>query len=130
MRVLANVRPDAYRMNIMLHEFAHAVYDRHINPRLSYFLRTYAHMCTTEAVALMMGSLSEEPGWLLKVAAALQEVLDAEKLAAQRGADRLVFTRWALMPPAARSPQGPALAAFFSAQLKVRREQTEKCGVG
>ncbi|MFL6058220.1 MAG: M2 family metallopeptidase, partial [Rubrobacteraceae bacterium] len=56
-RVLANVRPDAYWMDTMLHEFGHAVYDRHLNPRLPYFLRTVAHTCTTEAIALMMGSL-------------------------------------------------------------------------
>ena len=30
-RVLANVRPDAYWMDAMLHEFGHAVYDRHIS---------------------------------------------------------------------------------------------------
>ena len=48
----------------MLHEFGHAVYDRYINPRLPYFLRTVSHTCTTEAIALMMGSLSEESGWL------------------------------------------------------------------
>src|SRR3712207_8428968 len=48
--------------------FRSAVYDRYVNPKLPYFLRTYAHTCTTEAIALMMGSLSEEPGWLRKVA--------------------------------------------------------------
>jgi peptidyl-dipeptidase A len=62
-RVLANVRPDAYWMDTMLHEFGHAVYDRYINPKLPYFLRTVAHTCTTEAIALMMGALAEEPGW-------------------------------------------------------------------
>jgi peptidyl-dipeptidase A len=98
-RVLANVRPDAYWMNTMLHEFGHAVYDRHINPRLPYFLRTVAHMCTTEAIALMMGSLSEEPGWLEKIAGVPGEELrgDLDALSDRRRADRLVFTRWALV---------------------------------
>jgi len=98
-RVLANIRPDAYWMNTMLHEFGHAVYDRQINPKLPYFLRTVAQTCTTEAIALMMGSLSEEPGWLLKVAGVSEEELggDAERLAARRRADGLVFTRWALV---------------------------------
>jgi hypothetical protein len=66
LRVLANVRPDAYWMNTMLHEFGHAVYDRHVNPRLPYFVRTVAHTCTTEAIALTMGSLAEDPGCLLE----------------------------------------------------------------
>jgi peptidyl-dipeptidase A len=98
-RVLANVRPDAYWMNTMLHEFGHAVYDRHINPKLPYFLRTVAHTCTTEAIALMMGSLAEEPGWLGKIAGVAEDELDGDagRLAARRRADRLVFTRWALV---------------------------------
>jgi peptidyl-dipeptidase A len=98
-RVLANVRPDAYWMNTMLHEFGHAVYDRHINPRLPYFLRTIAHTCTTEAIALMMGSLAEEPGWLRKVAGVSERELDGDvgRLAARRRADGLIFTRWALV---------------------------------
>jgi peptidyl-dipeptidase A len=96
-RVLANVRPDAYWMDTMLHEFGHAVYDRHINPKLPYFLRTVAHTCTTEAIALMMGSLAEEPGWLKKVAGVSDNELDGQRLGARRRADGLVFTRWALV---------------------------------
>jgi peptidyl-dipeptidase A len=98
-RVLANVRPDAYWMDTMLHEFGHAVYDRYLNPKLPYFLRTVAHTCTTEAIALMMGSLAEEPGWLQKVAGVSEYELDgdAERLAARRRAAGLVFTRWALV---------------------------------
>jgi peptidyl-dipeptidase A len=74
-RVLANVRPDAYWMDAMLHEFGHAVYDRHVNPRLPYLLRTYAHANTTEAIALMMGALVDDPGWLRSVAGANREKL-------------------------------------------------------
>jgi peptidyl-dipeptidase A len=98
-RVLANVRSDAYWMDTMLHEFGHAVYDRYINPKLPYFLRTVAHTCTTEAIALMMGSLSGEPGWLQKIAGVPGEELrgDLDALAFRRRADRLVFTRWALV---------------------------------
>jgi peptidyl-dipeptidase A len=96
-RVLANVRSDAYWMNTMLHEFGHAVYDRYINPKLPYFLRTVAHTCTTEAIALMMGSLAEEPGWLERFAGVPESELDTGSLAARRRADGLVFTRWALV---------------------------------
>jgi peptidyl-dipeptidase A len=98
-RVLANIRSDAYWMDTMLHEFGHAVYDRYINPRLPYFLRTIAHTCTTEAIALMMSSLSGDPGWLETVAGVPEEEVrgDLDALAARRRADRLVFTRWALV---------------------------------
>jgi peptidyl-dipeptidase A len=98
-RVLANVRPDSYWMETMLHEFGHAVYDKHINPELPYFLRTVAHTSTTEAIALMMGSLAEDPTWISAVAgvpeAELEEV--REQLLWQDRTDRLVFTRWALV---------------------------------
>ncbi len=101
-RVLANLRagkPDAYWMNTMLHEFGHAVYDRHINPKLPYLLRGVSHIATTEAIALMMGALAEEPGWLRSVAGVPEEELAGgrERLAGRRREDLLVFTRWALV---------------------------------
>ena len=98
-RVLANVRPDAYWADTMLHEFGHAVYDRHINPGLPYLLRSIAHINTTEAIALMMGALSSDPGWLSSVADAPAEDLERDRdgLAGRRRADSLVFTRWALV---------------------------------
>ncbi len=98
-RVLANVRPDSYWMDTMLHEFGHAVYDKYINPKLPYFLRTVSHTCTTEAIALMMGSLAEEPGWLSAIAGIPKADLEdiRERLLWGERADRLVFTRWALV---------------------------------
>jgi peptidyl-dipeptidase A len=93
------VRPDSYWMDTMLHEFGHAVYDRYINPKLPYFLRTVAHTCITEAIALMMGSLAEDPAWLSAIAGVPEAELDEvrEHLLWRDRADRLVFTRWALV---------------------------------
>jgi peptidyl-dipeptidase A len=96
-RVLANVRPDAYWMDTMLHEFGHAVYDKNIDPSLPYLLRTVAHISTTEAIALMMGGLSNDPAWISRFAGAARGDLDEEKLAERRRADGLVFVRWALV---------------------------------
>jgi peptidyl-dipeptidase A len=98
-RVLVNVRPDSYWMDTMLHEFGHAVYDKHINPTLPYFLRTVAHTCTTEAIALMMGSLVDDPAWLSAVVGVSEPELDEvrEHLVWGERADRLVFIRWALV---------------------------------
>ena len=79
-RVLANLRSDAYWTNTMLHEFGHAVYDKNINPKLPYLLRSIAHINTTEAIALMMGALSEDPGWLSHVAGVPDEELERDKL--------------------------------------------------
>ena len=98
-RVLANVQPDSYWADTMLHEFGHAVYDKYINPALPYLLRTIAHINTTEAIALMMGGLVDDPGWLSSVAGVSEEELagESERLSWMGGADRLVFTRWALV---------------------------------
>ncbi len=99
-RVLANLRPgspDAYWADTMLHEFGHAVYDRHVNPKLPYLLRSEAHISTTEAIALMMGDLASDPGWLSSVAGVPEEKLDRKRLAARRRASGLVFVRWALV---------------------------------
>ena len=99
-RVLANLRPgnpDSYWADTMLHEFGHAVYDRHLNPKLPYLLRSEAHISTTEAIALMMGGLATDPGWLSSVAGVPEEKLDHERLAARRRASGLVFVRWALV---------------------------------
>jgi peptidyl-dipeptidase A len=98
-RVLANVRPDAYWMDTMLHEFGHAVYDKHVNPTLPYLLRGYAHINTTEAIALMMGALAEDPGWISAVAGVPEETLskERERLLQKAAAGRLVFVRWALV---------------------------------
>ena len=98
-RVLANVRPNAYWVNTMLHEFGHAVYDKYVDPGLPYLLRTVAHTSSTEAIALMMGSLADDPGWISSVANVPGEELapDLEKLAERRRAEGLVFTRWALV---------------------------------
>jgi peptidyl-dipeptidase A len=98
-RVLANVRDDAYWMNTMLHEFGHAVYDKYIDPSLPYLLRTIAHINSTEAIALMMGSLADDPGWISSVAGVPEEDLapDLEKLVERRHANNLVFTHWALV---------------------------------
>ncbi|HSL00914.1 MAG TPA: M2 family metallopeptidase [Rubrobacteraceae bacterium] len=98
-RVLANVRPDAYWMDTMLHEFGHAVYDKHVNPGLPYFLRSCAHTSTTEAIALMMGSLAGDPTWLSAVAGVPEDTLreDRQRLLRIARADRLVFVRWALV---------------------------------
>jgi peptidyl-dipeptidase A len=98
-RVLANVRPDSYWMDTMLHEFGHAVYDKYINPSLPYLLRSVAHISSTEAMALMMGSLAEDPAWLSAVAEVHKEELERvrERLLWRSRADKLVFVRWALV---------------------------------
>jgi peptidyl-dipeptidase A len=97
-RVLANVAPDRYWADTMLHELGHGVFDLGIDPGLPWLLRD-CHLTVTEGIAILMGRLAQEAGWLRDVAgvdpgeaAALEARLDGA-----RAAEVLVFTRWVLV---------------------------------
>ena len=97
-RVLCNVRQNERWMSTMLHEFGHAVYDKYNDGSLPYFLRTPAHILTTEAVAMLNGRMSKNPQWLTKIAG-LSEA-DARRLSASAfktlRSEMLIFLRWAI----------------------------------
>ncbi len=97
-RVLANVAPDRYWADTMLHELGHGVFDLGIDRSLPWLLRG-CHLTLTEGIAILMGRLAQDAGWLRDVArveageaAELQARLDAA-----RAAEVLVFTRWVLV---------------------------------
>lgn len=94
-RVLANVKADHYWADTMLHEFGHAVYDKYLDPFMPYFLRTVAHTNTTEAIALMMGSLADDPTWLTEIAGIPEEKTGGAWR--MNRLDKLTFVRWALV---------------------------------
>ena len=97
-RVLCNIRQNERWMSTMLHEFGHAVYDKYNDGALPYFLRTPAHILTTEAIAMLNGRMSKNPEWLTKVAG-LSEA-DAKRLSASAfktlRSEMLIFLRWAI----------------------------------
>ena len=97
-RVLANVAPDRYWADTMLHELGHGVFDLGIDRSLPWLLRG-CHLTVTEGIAILMGRLAQDAGWLRDVAgvdaaeaAELQASLDAAG-----AAEVLVFTRWVLV---------------------------------
>jgi peptidyl-dipeptidase A len=97
-RVLANVTDNYDWAQTMLHELGHGVYNLGYDPGLPWLLRD-THLVTTEACALLFGSLAGEREWLERVleldageAAGLES-----RLRAARAADLLVFTRWVLV---------------------------------
>ncbi len=63
-RVLANIRPSQKWMGTMLHEFGHAVYFQLVDPDLPYELRSYAHILTTESIAMLFGRLAQRADFL------------------------------------------------------------------
>jgi len=95
-RILANMRDDSYWMETILHELGHAVYDKYIDRSLPYLLRSYPHLCTTEASAMYFGRLSQDPLWM-KEALGLsgEEVKSIAKMIRKSlRMKQLVFARW------------------------------------
>lgn len=98
-RILCNLRSDEYWMSTQLHELGHAVYDKYIDPSLPYLLRTYAHISTTEASAMLFGRLAQSGEFLQRyVGVSAEESQKIEALTRQQTAAKLlVFARWALV---------------------------------
>ena len=98
-RVLCNLRPNEQWMGTMLHEFGHAAYDKFIDSRLPYLLRSPAHTLTTEASAMLFGRLSKNASWLERHAgvAAAEARSVAEACASGIRDQLLVQTRWCLV---------------------------------
>lgn len=95
-RMLCNLRPDAYWANTILHELGHAVYSKYNNPSLPYLLRNHAHTFTTEAIANLFGRFASHPDWLLHNG--LTDSTGAEAIRTAVNAnlrlEQLVFSRW------------------------------------
>jgi peptidyl-dipeptidase A len=63
-RILCNLRNNEQWMETILHELGHGVYDLNHSPSVPYLLREPAHIFTTEAIAMLFGRLSRDPGWM------------------------------------------------------------------
>ncbi|PYS56133.1 MAG: peptidase M3A and M3B thimet/oligopeptidase F [Acidobacteria bacterium] len=97
-RVLCNIRKNERWMSTMLHEFGHAVYDKYNDGSLPFFLRTPAHILTTEAIAMLNGRMSKDPEWLVKIGGlseAAAKRVSASALTTLQ-AEMLIFLRWAI----------------------------------
>jgi len=90
-RILCNLKDNAYWMGTQLHELGHAVYDKYLDPSLPYLLRAPAHIMTTEASAMLFGRLSTDPDFIQ---------FHTGKKAPQNNYSAtsfLVFARWVLV---------------------------------
>lgn len=97
-RVLANVVPDQYWMDTMLHELGHGVFNAGLERGLPWLLRD-CHLAVTEGIAILMGRLASDREWLERVVGI--DAGDAAELdralRAARAAELLLFTRWVLV---------------------------------
>lgn len=95
-RVVCNIKPNQKWMSTMLHEFGHAVYDKFVSPKLPWQLRSYAHIFTTEAIAMMFGRLAQNSEWIFKMIGIPEEEknqINAECCNSLR-LEQLTFSRW------------------------------------
>jgi peptidyl-dipeptidase A len=96
-RVVCSVQPNYQWMNTMLHEYGHAVYSKYNDRSIPYTLRDAAHTFTTEAIAMLFGSMASNPYWLRDMLGVPPEQL--EKIAPDcfksLRLETLVFSRWA-----------------------------------
>lgn len=97
-RTLNNLQPTHRWAETLLHELGHGVYEHYLDPGLPWLLRIPAHTFTTEAVAILMGSLTFDPQWYIHVLGIPED--KAQSLAASsfcnNQAKKLIFTRWCL----------------------------------
>lgn len=97
-RVLCNIKQNQYWMETMLHEYGHAVYDKYIDPKLPFILRTPAHILMTEAVAMFFGRVTKFKEWLQKFLQLpgnkLEDMLDSTTKSLRR--QMFITARWVL----------------------------------
>jgi len=96
-RVICNIKPNAYWMDTVLHEFGHALYDKYTDKDLPWTFREPAHIFTTEAIAQLFGRMASNPAWLHDVVGISKEEqakISDTSFKIQR-LRQLVFSRWA-----------------------------------
>ena len=95
-RVLANITPNERWMSTMLHELGHAVYSsKNIPADLPYVLRTYAHILTTEGVAMMFERFTTNAKWLEDFGVEVENAEAWTEVGRKSRRNKLlIFSRW------------------------------------
>ncbi|MFP4528234.1 MAG: M2 family metallopeptidase [Candidatus Kapaibacterium sp.] len=95
-RVLCNITPSARWMETMLHEFGHALYQKHVDQDLPWSLKTPAHIFTTEAIAMLYGRFATSPKWMNDMKVIDETTMNNidETCAKILRLQQLVFSRW------------------------------------
>ncbi len=95
-RVVCNVKPNYKWTGTLLHEFGHAVYDKYINQKLPWLLRSHAHIFTTEAIAMLFGRFAADPSWLHDAAGVDKEEIEkvSDDCFNSLKLEQITFSRW------------------------------------
>ncbi|ROL60725.1 peptidase M3 [Bacteroidetes/Chlorobi group bacterium MS-B_bin-24] len=95
-RVLCNIKPNARWMETMLHENGHALYEKYLDEKLPWDLKTPAHIFTTEAIAMLFGRFATNPQWIVDMLKISTEEAKKIQEPAQNTLrlQQIVFSRW------------------------------------
>ncbi|WP_119066826.1 M2 family metallopeptidase [Aggregatilinea lenta] len=98
-RILCNLQPSLRWTETILHELGHGVYDSNIPGDLPWLLRSFPHILTTEAMAMLMGAATLDPDWHEQVLGASPEEAAARGAAgaARFRLEELIFARWVMV---------------------------------
>ncbi len=95
-RVLCNVKNNSKWMDTMLHEYGHALYDKHYAKDLPWNLKIPAQIFSTEAIAMLFGRMATNPTWLKDVAKVPESEINKiqDNIIKTSILQQLVFSRW------------------------------------
>ncbi|MDA3844578.1 MAG: M2 family metallopeptidase [Candidatus Kapabacteria bacterium] len=95
-RVLCNIKANNNWMNTNLHEFGHALFEKHLAKDLPWSLKEPAHIFTTEAIAMIFGRFASSPQWMQdNIGMDPEEAASIAVVSAKiRSLEQLVFSRW------------------------------------
>jgi peptidyl-dipeptidase A len=98
-RILCNLKNNTRWMETQLHELGHAVYDKYVDPGIPWLLKRPAHTMTTEAIAMLMGRLTNNAHWLTAFAGMNPTEAQAAQaqLHGQEKRNQLTFARWGMV---------------------------------
>ncbi|MEK7711269.1 MAG: M2 family metallopeptidase [Planctomycetota bacterium] len=96
-RVLCNIKANAYWADTLVHELGHAVYDKYIGKDVPFLLHEPSHSMTTEGFAMMMGAMTKNEDFLVKAVKLSPGEAANLAQAARKSlrAEKLIFSRWA-----------------------------------
>lgn len=95
-RILCNIKPNARWMETILHENGHALYEKYLDDRLPWDLKSPAHIFTTEAIAMLFGRFATNPQWMIDMLKISEREANqiAESARKTLRLQQLVFSRW------------------------------------
>lgn len=95
-RVLCNLKPNAYWADTLVHEMGHAVYCKYLGKDLPFILKEESHALTTEGIANMLGAMVKNEDFLRNILKLPENEVEryVRAMHANLRAEKLIFTRW------------------------------------